>query len=189
MIRVIFYLFGAEVIRGTWVQTVMLILSLFTVFMGSMLAYREKILKKRLAYSTVSQVSYIIFGLMILNPIAFTGAVLHVVFHAIVKSCLFLCAGAIIHETGKIRTDELLGIGKEMPLTLWCFTFASLSLVGIPPFTGFVSKWNLCVGAMAENVPVFSILGPIILLVSALLTAGYLLPIVIRGFLPESWEI
>lgn len=184
MIRVIFYLFGAEVIRGTWVQTVMLILSLFTVFMGSMLAYREKILKKRLAYSTVSQVSYIIFGLMILNPIAFTGAVLHVVFHAIVKSCLFLCAGAIIHETGKIRTDELLGIGKEMPLTLWCFTFASLSLVGIPPFTGFVSKWNLCVGAMAENVPVFSILGPIILLVSALLTAGYLLPIVIRGFLP-----
>lgn len=184
MIRVIFYIFGADFIRGTWVQTTILCLSLFTVFMGSMLAYREKILKKRLAYSTVSQVSYIIFGLIVLNPVAFSGAILHVVFHAIVKSCLFLCAGAIIHETGKSRTDELRGIGKEMPLTLWCFTFASLSLVGIPPFTGFVSKWNLCVGAMAQNISVFSILGPVILLISALLTAGYLLPIVIRGFLP-----
>ncbi len=184
MIRTIFYIFGAEFIRGTWVQTTILILSLFTVFLGSMLAYREKVLKKRLAYSTVSQISYIIFGLIVLEPIAFTGAMLHVVFHAVIKSCLFLCAGAIIHETGLYRTGELRGIGKRMPVTLWCFAFASLSLIGIPPAAGFVSKWNLCIGSLSSGIPVFSVLGPVVLLVSALLTAGYLLPIVIRGFLP-----
>lgn len=184
MIRTIFYIFGADFIRGTWVQTTVLILSLFTVFLGSMLAYREKILKKRLAYSTVSQVSYIIFGLILLEQTAFTGALLHVVFHAVIKSCLFICAGTIIHETGLHRTDELRGIGKRMPVTLWCFAFASLSLIGIPPAAGFVSKWNLCMGSLSSGISVFSVLGPVILLVSALLTAGYLLPIVIRGFLP-----
>lgn len=184
MIRTIFYIFGADFLRGSWVQVTILILSLLTVFLGSMLAYREKVLKKRLAYSTVSQVSYIIFGLILLEPTAFEGAVLHVVFHAIIKSCLFLCAGAVIHETSIHRTDELRGIGKRMPVTLWCFAFASLSLVGIPPAAGFVSKWNLCMGSLASGIPVFSYLGPVILLLSALLTAGYLLPIVIRGFLP-----
>lgn len=184
MIRAIYYIFGTDFIKGTWVQTVLFILSLLTVFLGSMLAFREKKLKKRLAYSTVSQVSYIIFGLLICNQTAFNGAILHVVFHAVMKACLFLCAGAFIHETGIVNCDELRGIGKKMPLTLWCFTFASLSLVGIPPAAGFVSKWNLCLGSLNSNIKVFSILGPIILLVSALLTAGYLLPIVIRGFLP-----
>lgn len=184
IIRIIFYVFGPDFIRGTWVQTIILSLSLLTVFLGSMLAYKEKVLKKRLAYSTISQVSYIIFGLILLETTAFEGAILHVVFHAIIKSCLFLCAGAVIHETGLQRTDELRGIGKRMPITLWCFTFASLSLIGIPPAAGFVSKWNLCIGSLEGKIPVFSILGPIVLLVSALLTAGYLLPIVIRGFLP-----
>ena len=184
MVRVIYYIFGTEFIRGSYVQTIVLILSIFTVFMGSMLAYHEKILKKRLAYSTVSQISYIIFGLIVLNPICFIGSILHVIYHAIIKTCLFLCAGVIIHETGKSRTDELRGIGKQMPITLWCFTFASLSLIGIPPAAGFVSKWNLCIGSLSSKIPVFSILGPVMLLVSALLTAGYLLPIVIRGFFP-----
>ncbi len=184
MIRVVYYIFGANNIKNTWVQTAILILSLFTVFMGSMLAYREKIMKKRLAYSTVSQASYIIFGLMLFNPVAFNGAILHVIFHAIIKSCLFLCVGTFIHETGKIRSDELRGIGKQMPLTLWCFTFASLSLIGIPPAAGFVSKWNLCIGSLSSGKSLFDILGSVILLVSALLTAGYLLPIVLRGFFP-----
>ncbi len=184
IVRVIFYVVGADVIRGTWVQTVWLTLTLMTVFMGSMLAYREKVMKKRLAYSTVSQISYILFGLALLNPEAMTGSLLHVVFHACIKSCLFLSAGAIIYKTGKIRVDELTGIGKEMPLTIWCYTFASLALVGIPPASGFISKWYLAGGALESGIPVFSWLGPVILLVSALLTAGYLLPITIKGFLP-----
>ncbi len=184
IIRVIFYVVGPEVIRGTWVQTAWLTLTLITVFMGSMLAYREKVMKKRLAYSTVSQISYILFGLALLNPEAMTGSLLHVVFHACIKSCLFLSAGAIIYKTGRIRVDELTGIGKEMPVTIWCYTFASLALIGIPPASGFISKWYLAGGSLESGIPVFSWLGPVILLVSALLTAGYLLPITIRGFLP-----
>lgn len=184
MIRVIYYLFGADFIRGTWVQTAWLSLSLLTVFMGSMLAYREKILKKRLAYSTVSQLSYILFGLALLQPGAMTGALLHVVFHAVIKSTLFLTAGAIIFRTGKKNVDELRGIGKEMPITMWCYTFASLALIGIPPASGFISKWYLALGALDSGISVFSWLGPVILLVSALLTAGYLLPLTMKGFFP-----
>ena len=184
IIRVVYHLIGADFIRGTWVQTAWMSLSLLTVFMGSMLAFREKVLKKRLAYSTVSQASYILFGLSLLQAQAFTGAMLHVVFHAIIKSGLFLFAGAIIFNTGKTRVEELRGVGKEMPITLWCFTFASAALIGIPPASGFVSKWHLALGALDSGIPVFSWLGPVVLLISALLTAGYLLPITIHGFLP-----
>lgn len=184
MIRTVYYMFGADFIRGTWVQTVWLILTLITVFMGSMLAYREKMLKKRLAYSTVSQVSYILFGLALLQPIALEGAILHMVFHAFIKCALFLIAGAIIHQTGKTRTDDLKGIGREMPITMWCFTFASLALIGIPPTSGFISKWYLASGALDSGINVFYWLGPVILLISALLTAGYLLPLTMKGFFP-----
>lgn len=90
-------------IRGTWVQTTWMVLSLITVFMGSMLAYKEKVFKKRLAYSTVSQVSYVLFGLSLLEPAGFVGALSHVVFHSMIKNCLFLVAGAIILKTGWIE--------------------------------------------------------------------------------------
>ncbi len=184
MIRVAYYLVGADFLRGTWVQTAWMSLSLVTVFMGSMLAYREKVMKKRLAYSTVSQASYILFGLSLLQPAAMTGALLHVVFHAVIKSCLFLSAGAIIYKTHKTNVNELRGIGKEMPVSIWCYTFASAALIGIPPASGFISKWYLATGALASGIEVFSWLGPVVLLTSALLTAGYLLPITVNGFLP-----
>lgn len=184
MIRVVYYLIGADFIRGTWVQTVWMSLALVTVFMGSMLAYREKVMKKRLAYSTVSQASYILFGLSLLQPAALSGALLHVVFHAVIKSCLFLSAGAIIYKTHKTNVDDLRGIGKEMPITIWCYTFASAALIGIPPASGFISKWYLATGALNSNTGIFSWLGPVVLLTSALLTAGYLLPITVKGFLP-----
>ena len=184
MIRVVYYLVGADFIRGSWVQTAWLSLSLVTVFMGSMLAYREKVMKKRLAYSTVSQASYILFGLALLQPQAMMGSLLHVVFHAIIKSCLFLSAGAIIYKTHKTKVEDLRGIGKEMPVTIWCYTFASAALIGIPPASGFISKWYLAAGALESGIHMFSWLGPVVLLTSALLTAGYLLPITVNGFLP-----
>jgi len=184
MIRSVYYLVGADFIRGTWVQTVWLSLALITVFMGSMLAYREKVMKKRLAYSTVSQASYILFGLALLQPQGMTGALLHVVFHAVIKSCLFLSAGAIIYKTHKTRVEDLRGIGKEMPVTIWCYTFAAAALIGIPPASGFISKWYLATGALDSGMEIFSWLGPVVLLTSALLTAGYLLPITVHGFLP-----
>ncbi|MDY2698151.1 MAG: proton-conducting transporter membrane subunit [Lachnospiraceae bacterium] len=184
IVRVVYYIFGASFLRGTWVQTAWMVLALITVFMGSMLAYREPVLKKRLAYSTVSQLSYILFGLAVMDTGSVTGSLLHVLSHGFIKSTLFLCAGAIIYTTGKTRVNELRGIGKEMPLLMWCYTIVSLGLIGIPPTGGFVSKWYLAEGALSSGIPVFDWLGPVILLVSALLTAGYLLPVTIQGFFP-----
>lgn len=184
VIRAVYYVAGADLIRGTWVQTVWMILTLITVFMGSMLAYREPVFKKRLAYSTVSQISYILFGLSLLSPAGMTGALLHTVFHAFIKCTLFLTAGIFIFECNKTRVSELTGIGKRMPKTLWCYTFASLALIGIPPASGFISKWYLAQGALGADVGIFGWIGPIVLLLSALLTAGYLLPVVMQGFFP-----
>ncbi len=184
IIRVIFYLVGPDFIRGTWVQTVFLGCSVFTIILGSLLAYREDVLKKRLAYSTISQVSYILFGIALLTPVGMVGSLLHVVSHAMIKCTLFLIAGAIIHTTHKTRVSELRGIGKKMPVTMICFTIASLGLIGIPPTSGFVSKWYLAIGALEAEIAIWSIGGVIALLVSALLTAGYLLPIAIQGFFP-----
>ncbi len=188
IIRVIYYVVGPDFLRGTWVQTALLILALLTVFMGSMMAFKTTGLKKRLAYSTVSQVSYILFGVFLLNDLALRGALLHAVFHSVMKNALFLCAGAIIMKTGLTDVRDLRGIGKRMPVTMWCFTLASVSLVGVPPLSGFFSKWQLAQGAMSSGITVFSWLGPVVLLVSALLTAAYLLPVSIDGFFPGHTE-
>ena len=184
IIRVVFFSVGAAFLRGTWVQTALLSLALLTVFMGSMMAFREQVFKKRLAYSSISQISYILVGLFFLTPEAAFGGLLHLLFHACIKICLFMVAGSFIFNTGKHEVDEFVGCGRSMPITLWSFTLASLALVGIPPASGFVSKWYLAAGALGSELPVFSWLAPVILLISALLTAGYLLPITIRGFFP-----
>lgn len=184
IVRVVYYIYGVSFLRGTWVQTVWMVLSLVTVFMGSMLAYREPVLKKRLAYSTVSQLSYILFGLAVMDAGSVTGGLLHVLSHGFIKAVLFLCAGAVIYMTGKTRVEQLRGIGKEMPFLMWCFTIASLGLVGIPPTGGFLSKWYLAEGALSSGIYGFNWIGPVVLLVSALLTAGYLLPVTIQGFFP-----
>ena len=188
VIRVVYYTVGADLLRGTWVQAVWMALTLLTVFRGSLLAFREPVFKKRLAYSTVSQISYILFGLSLLTPVAVTGALLHTVFHAFIKCALFLTAGIFIFQCGKSRVEELDGIGKRMPGTLWCYTFASLALIGIPPASGFISKWYLAQGALKAGVGIFGWLGPVVLLISALLTAGYLLPVTMKGFFPGHGE-
>lgn len=184
IIRVTYYLFGVNFLRGTWAQTALLVLSIVTIFMGSMLAYKEKLLKRRLAYSTVSNVSYVVFGLMLMCPAGFMGALLQVVFHAVAKNILFLCAGAIIYKTHKTFVYELKGIGKEMPIVMWTFALASLSLIGIPPTSGFVSKWYLAQGGLIPEAGVLGLVGVAILMVSALLTAGYLMSIVLNAFFP-----
>ena len=184
IIRVIYYQVGVDFLRGTWVQYAFMVLTLITVFMGSMMAYKEKVLKKRLAYSSVSQVSYVLFGISTMNPIGFVGALLQVVFHSIAKNLLFMGAGAIIYKEHKTMVSELRGIGKNMPIVMWCFTIGGLALVGIPPLTGFVSKWYLAQGSLVSGVPVLTYVGPIILLASALLTAGYLITISISAFIP-----
>lgn len=183
IIRCVFYLFGADFVRGSWVQTAVLTLSIVTIFTGSMLAYREKLLKKRLAYSTISNVSYVLFGLFTFTSLGFTGALLQLVFHALAKDVLFLAAGSIIFATHKTYVSDLTGIGRRMPVTLWCFAIAALSLIGIPPAGGFVTKWYLAIGAL-QSGSVLELVGVIVLMISALLTAFYLLPIVSKAFFP-----
>ena len=184
IIRVTYYMYGPDFLAGSWAQQALLVLSLATVFTGSMLALREQLFKKRLAYSTVSQVSYVVFGLMLLTPAGVEGALLQAVFHALAKDALFLAAGAIIMTTNFSRVDQLRGMGQRMPATMWCFTLASLSIIGIPPMSGFVSKWVLSDAALKSAVPWAGAAGVAVLIISALLTAGYLLPIVADGFFP-----
>ena len=184
IIRLTFYVYGADVIRGTWVQTTILILSIFTIFMGSMLAFGTKHLKERLAYSSVSQVSYILFGIALLNTDGLIGGLSHMTFHAIIKNVLFLGAGAIICQTGRQYTYELKGVGKEMPITMWTFTLASLALIGIPPLSGFISKWYLGIGGLGFENYTLGVIGLVTLIVSALLTGGYLIPIFVDAFFP-----
>ena len=183
IIRSTFYLFGGANLAGTMPQTVMLVLSIATIFAGSMLAYKEKLLKKRLAYSSVSQLSYVIFGLMLMSAEGLSGALLQVVFHACAKVGLFLCAGAFIHHCHVNYVDELTGMGRRMPKVMAAFTCFSLSLIGIPPFGGFISKFQIAAAALDQGT-VLAQIGVIVLMVSALLTAGYLLPIVARGYFP-----
>lgn len=185
VIRVIYYAVGADFLHGTWVQSVLLSCAVITVFMGSMLALKEKLFKKRLAYSSVSQVSYVLCGVFLMNQTAIAGSLLHVIFHALIKDGLFLCAGAIILKTGLIYVDEYKGLGKKMPVVFFCFTLLSLGLIGIPPTGGFISKLYIAEGAInaGTGLPeIFTWLVPAVLLVSALLTAGYLLPISINAY-------
>jgi len=186
IIRVLFYQFGRSFLEGSWVQIALTVLALITIVLGSTMAYTENVLKKRFAYSTVSQVSYVLFGVFTMNSAAMTGALLHALYHSILKDTLFLSAGSIIFNTHKTRVEDLQGMGRKLPFTFGALTIASLGLVGIPPFAGFLSKWYLAQGSLSEGIPVFSWLGPAVLLLSALLTAGYLFPIVIDGFFKPS---
>ena len=184
VIRLVYYSVGTDLIRGTWVQYAWMTLAMLTIFMGSMMAYREHNLKKRLAYSTVSQISYILLSLSFLSEEGMQGALLHVLSHASSKGCLFLCAGVLIYKLGKRRVEELKGVGKLMPVTMLCFTVASLSLVGIPPMGGFLSKWVIAQASIHNGLGLYAVLPPVILLISALLTAGYLLTVVVDAFFP-----
>ena len=117
-----------------------------------------------------------------------TGALVHVAVHAFVKCGLFLTAGIFLQRFGYTKVGQLTGTGKRMPGLMWCYTILSLALIGIPPAGGFISKWYLAEGALQSGTGIFAWLGPVVLLVSALLTAGYLLPVALRGFFPGVQE-
>lgn len=189
IIRIIYYSVGAEYIRNTWVQYTWVILILITILLGSFMAAIQKNFKKRLAFSSVSQISYVLLGLSMLNSDAFAGSFLHVASHAAIKVCLFLVAGALIHELHIHDVDELEGVGKKMPITMWCYTIASLGLIGVPPTGGFVSKWYLATGSINSGLVALNIIAPICLIISAILTAYYLLNPTISAFFPKNKEV
>lgn len=188
IIRVIYFVFGKSFLEGTWVQVAWLAMAMLTIFLGSLMAYQQDIFKKRLAYSTVSQVSYVLFGVFTMNKLALVGALLHIIYHSVIKNCLFMVAGATIFTNHKDKVSQLEGLGRKMPVTFACFTIASLGLVGVPPMAGFLSKWYLATGSLAEKIPVINWMGPAVLLASALLTAAYLLSISIHAFFPSDKE-
>lgn len=178
--RVTYYIFGTQVIRANNSVYLAGVLAALTILLGSILAFHQENLKKRLAYSTISQLGYIVLGLILLNRDSLTGGLMHLVNHAVIKITLFFCVGAVMYMTEKKTIHEIKGIGKEMPVTMWCFSIAAISLIGIPPTNGFVSKWYLALGGLHENRAIFVV----ILLTSAVFTAAYLIPIIIAAFFP-----
>ncbi len=182
--RVTYFTIGPELLQGTVAQYVALGATLVTIVYGSAMALMSQHLKRRLAYSTVSQLSYILFGIALMSGDGYLGGMIHLFGHAIVKITLFLCAGAIIYKTGREYVWELKGIGKAMPVTMVVFTIASFALVGIPPLPGFFSKWYLSTAVFSAGGNMFGFIGLIALGISALLTAVYLFSICANAFIP-----
>ena len=143
ILRLTYYSFGAGFLKDTWAQWVVMAAAMMTIAYGSTMAAKEAHWKRRLAYSTVSNLSYILLGASMMSPLGLAAALSHMVFHAFMKICAFFCAGAVMHQTGKTHVYELDGLGRRMPVTFGCLTVASLSLTGIPLFAGFISKWNI----------------------------------------------
>lgn len=183
IIRLTYYSFGVDFLKGTWAQTTVMLVVMFTIVYGCSRAVKETHLKRRLAYSTISNLSYILFGVTIMTPLGLVGALTHLIFHAVIKICSFFCAGAIIHQTEKQYVHELDGMGYRMPCVFGIFTVSALALMGVPGLAGFISKWNLASAAVDSGNPV-AYFGIACLLISALLTAIYMLTIVVRAFFP-----
>ena len=184
IIRLTYYSFGTDFLRGTWVQDVCMALTMITIVYGCSRAVKETHIKRRLAWSTVSNLSYILFGATVMTPLGLVGALSHFVFHGFMKMCSFLCAGAFMHQTGKTHIYHMDGMGKRMKIVFGCFTVSALGLMGVPGFAGFISKWNLTNAAVESGNPI-AYGGVACLLISALLTAIYLLNVVVRAFFPK----
>ncbi len=184
ILRLPYFSSGTEFLRGTWAQWVVMAAALFTIAFGSTMAVREVHWKRRLAYSTVSNLSYILFGATVMSPLGLAAGLSHLVIHAFMKICAFFCAGAVMHKSGKTYIYELDGMGKKMPVTFGCLTVASLSLMGIPLFAGFISKWNLA-GAAFEDGSVLSFAGVGVILYSALMTGIYMMTVLVRAYFPR----
>lgn len=178
VVKVIVYVFGVESLAtlgsGNWLVWI----AGFTIIAASVVALRSDNLKRRLAYSTVSQLSYVTLAAALLAPASVIGAAFHIAAHAVSKITLFFAAGAIYTAAHKTEVSQLDGIGRRMPITMTAFTIGSLSLIGIPPAVGFISKWYIISGA-AENGHFGAIA---VLIVSTLLNASYFLPIVYAAF-------
>ena len=176
VLRVIYYSFGADFLAGTWAQTVALLLACVTIVFGSSMAVKEQHLKRRLAWSTISNLSYMLMGAALMSPAGMVGSMTHMVMHGVTKITLFYCAGAILVRTGKEYIQDVRGYGKLMPVTCAAFVVAGMSLVGTPPLSGFVSKFNLL--SAAADAGALGVVAIAALIISAILTAIYLFTVI-----------
>jgi len=176
--RTMLYVFGVDTMHALNLGIPTAYFVGFTIIAASVLALSKDNLKERLAYSTISQLSYIILGVALLTPAAIDGGLIHIVNHAFAKITLFFCAGAIMIAHHKKDLSEMGGLGKSMPITFTCFFIASLSMIGAPPVGGFVTKWNLLIGSIqADQMGIL-----LILIASTMLNAGYFMPVTIKAF-------
>lgn len=176
--RVMLYVFGVDIMDKFNLGIPTAYFVSFTIIVASIIALSKDNLKARLAYSTVSQLSYIILGVALLTPSGIEGGLVHIANHAFSKITLFFCAGAIYVATHKKNISEMSGLGRSMPLTFAAFGIASLSMIGAPPVAGFITKWYLLLGSMQAN----QIGIMVILLASTLLNAAYFVPITYNAF-------
>lgn len=174
VLRIIGFVFGPKLLSSIGIIDFLAWAAALTILISSLMALRQDHLKRRLAFSTIGQLSYIVLGAALLSPLSIKGAYLHLVAHAVMKITLFMCAGLIIARTHRNQISELYGIGKKLPITMACFTIASLGIAGVPFFVGFISKWNLALGALQAGKPLYIV----VWIASALLAAGYLMPVV-----------
>ncbi len=184
IMRLTYYSYGADFLRGTWAQYFLMCIVIFTIVYGCSMAVKETHIKRRLAYSTISNLSYILFGVLIMTPLGLVGALCHMVFHGVMKICSFFCAGSMITQAHANYVHELDGMAKKMPKVFTIFTISAFALMGVPGLCGFVSKWNLAKAAF-ESGNYLAYVGVGALLVSALLTAIYMLTIVMRAYFPN----
>ena len=182
LMRVVYWCFGAEFLIGTKVQAAVLCVCCAAILYGSLRALCTQHLKRRLAYSTVSQLSYILMGVMLMTPAGLAAGLTHMVCHALMKITLFFCAGAILYKGGREYVYELRGVGRAMPVTMTCFTLAGLGLVGVPLFAGFVSKFML--GSAAAEAGGLGMLGVVSLIISAFFTLFYMVLIIGAAWFP-----
>ncbi len=178
VLKVTVYIFGVDLLAATAHTSWLIYVAGFTIFAASAVALFQDNLKRRLAYSTISQLSYIVIGAALLNTVSLVGASVHIVAHAFAKITLFFAAGAILVASHKTQVSELDGIGRRMPWTMAAFAVGSLSMIGLPPTGGFVSKWYLLQGALAADQMVVIA----VFIASTLLNAAYFLPIVYAAF-------
>ncbi|MCB1610693.1 MAG: hypothetical protein KDI60_02815, partial [Xanthomonadales bacterium] len=174
----VIYIFGTDFLASIPAERLLVYLAGFTVISASVVALRQDNIKRLLAYSTISQLSYIVLAALVLTPFAEIGAAMHMVAHAFAKITLFFTAGAIYVAAGKTQVSQLDGIGLRMPLTMAAFTIGALSMVGVPPTAGFVSKWYMIAGAFQNDL--YFVLA--VLIISTALNAFYFLPIIHRAF-------
>ncbi|MBM4325879.1 MAG: monovalent cation/H+ antiporter subunit D family protein [Deltaproteobacteria bacterium] len=178
ILRVLTEVFGLDLLASLHLGTAVAYVAAFTIIVASLIALTQNELKRLLAFSTIGQLSYIVLGVALLSPKGLTGGMVHIAMHAFGKITLFFCAGAIFVATGKKHISGMVGIGKQMPVTMAAFFVGALSVIGLPPAGGFLSKWYLVLGTLqAHQWPLL-----VILLVSSLLNAAYFFPIVYRAF-------
>lgn len=184
ILRVVMNVMGTDLLSRLDLGVALGYVASFTVLVASLIALSQDELKRRLAFSTIGQLSYIVLGVSLLSPLGILGGSLHIAMHAFGKITLFFCAGAIYVATGVKHISQMKGLGRRMPWTMGCFLVGSLSVIGLPPCGGFLSKWYLLLGTLQAHQKVFLV----VFLVSSLLNAAYFLPIVYRAFFVSARE-